>query len=147
MNALEKVLVQELRSGKRKQTVGHLRDSTGFCCLGVACDVWLQANYGRGRWSEYSQKRLPDDPPGHEAISFYINDEEDDVSLPILVEEALGWAHEEGQLDIERRPEDIHTSHIQMTLAELNDAGFTFDQIADIIEAGLVNHGEHGWAA
>jgi len=145
MNTLEQVLVQELRSGKRKQTVGHLRDSTGFCCLGVACDVWLQENPQLGRWSQYHH-RTANDPPGHEAIAFYADDDDDDVSLPHSVRADLGWINNDGSLDIERRPDDAHMNP-KITLAELNDAGLTFDQIADIIEAGLVIHGEYGWSA
>jgi hypothetical protein len=39
-----------LRGGKYEQTNGTLRDSTGFCCLGVLCDVidssgWVEDNY------------------------------------------------------------------------------------------------------
>ena len=30
---------EALRSDEYKQTTGHLRDSTGFCCLGVYLDV------------------------------------------------------------------------------------------------------------
>ena len=39
MNEAEKKLVEALRSGKYKQTVGALRRENRFCCLGVACDV------------------------------------------------------------------------------------------------------------
>lgn len=31
--------VAALRSGEYEQTTGQLRSDTGFCCLGVACDV------------------------------------------------------------------------------------------------------------
>lgn len=31
--------VQALESGKYKQTKDQLQDSTGFCCLGVLCDI------------------------------------------------------------------------------------------------------------
>lgn len=31
--------VAALRSGKYRQTKGYLRDQTGFCCLGVGCDL------------------------------------------------------------------------------------------------------------
>lgn len=30
-----------LRSGEYKQTKGTLQDSRGFCCLGVACDIFI----------------------------------------------------------------------------------------------------------
>ena len=40
-----------LRSGKYQQTVGVLRDSRGFCCLGVVCDVYDQLTSGDS-WSK-----------------------------------------------------------------------------------------------
>lgn len=36
-----------LRSGKYKQTFGALRDSNGYCCLGVACQI-----SGLGKWEK-----------------------------------------------------------------------------------------------
>lgn len=34
--------VAALRSGKYQQTQGYLRDSDGFCCLGVLCDIFAK---------------------------------------------------------------------------------------------------------
>lgn len=42
--------VKALRSGEYKQTQDTLRDSTGFCCLGVLCD--LAAKDGGAQWRE-----------------------------------------------------------------------------------------------
>ena len=39
-------LAAALRSGKYRQTRGRLRDSKGFCCLGVACEI-----SGVGKWN------------------------------------------------------------------------------------------------
>ena len=36
---MKKVLVA-LRSGLYEQTVEALQDETGFCCLGVMCEIW-----------------------------------------------------------------------------------------------------------
>lgn len=33
-----------LRSGKFKQTTGCLQDSNGYCCLGVACEIFIPEN-------------------------------------------------------------------------------------------------------
>lgn len=35
--------IRELRSGEYKQTHGALQDAKGFCCLGVACDIFTPA--------------------------------------------------------------------------------------------------------
>ena len=40
--------VKALRSGKYKQTQRTLQDATGFCCLGVLCD--LSAKDGGRQW-------------------------------------------------------------------------------------------------
>lgn len=38
-----------LESGKYTQATGMLRNDIGYCCLGVACDVFRKAT-GRGKW-------------------------------------------------------------------------------------------------
>jgi len=35
--------VDALRSGEYKQTTGSLHDADGYCCLGVACKVFIPA--------------------------------------------------------------------------------------------------------
>lgn len=56
--------VAALRSGKYKQTIGNLRDTRGFCCLGVACDIaGLEAvPSADGSWFSYEDEGsiLPD---------------------------------------------------------------------------------------
>lgn len=36
--------LQALKSGNYKQTVGALNNSSGYCCLGVLCDVAVKQN-------------------------------------------------------------------------------------------------------
>lgn len=36
------VWVKALRSGKYKQTKGTLQNNQGYCCLGVACDLFIE---------------------------------------------------------------------------------------------------------
>jgi len=111
----EAELIKALRSGKYRQLKGVLRGfnvnkEIGFCCLGVACDI-----SGLSVWN----------------YSGYLGDH---TSLPRAVKEKLNWSSENGYIrDYE---DDIYVTD----LAVLNDMGFTFDQIADIIEAGLIVH-------
>lgn len=44
MNDNAKKWVKALRSGEYKQTQMALRDRNGFCCLGVACDLYAREN-------------------------------------------------------------------------------------------------------
>lgn len=36
-----KIWIDALRSGEYKQTGGRLQDAQGYCCLGVACDIFI----------------------------------------------------------------------------------------------------------
>lgn len=48
MNENAKLWVEALRSGDYEQGVHHLRGEDGYCCLGVACDLYRQR--GGGEW-------------------------------------------------------------------------------------------------
>ena len=39
-----KIWVEELRSGRYKQTRETLEDQHGFCCLGVGCKIFIKDN-------------------------------------------------------------------------------------------------------
>jgi hypothetical protein len=113
-------LVTALRSRQYVQGKDRLRVSTqngidAFCCLGVACDV-----FDADRWTE--RYRQP----------WYGNA---DPYLPHDVATAFGW-DQRASVCIEGR----HKRWV--CLAELNDSGLTFEQIADVIEAGYVNSPE-----
>ena len=48
--------LEALRSGKYPQTKGHLRDDTGFCCLGVLCDLYNPSLWAKPRsWNTFYQ--------------------------------------------------------------------------------------------
>ncbi len=104
--------VPALRSGQYRQTTGILREGNTFCCLGVACDI-----SGLGRWSA--------------AFRYVVGGEQRSGGLPIAVREYLQITLDSdlGIIPVLRdRNED------KVILAELNDNGFTFNQIADVIE-------------
>jgi len=50
----KKAWVKALRSGEYKQTQGNLQARGGFCCLGVACDLYAKET-GLGRWEKGSR--------------------------------------------------------------------------------------------
>lgn len=98
---VKRVWINELRSGRYKQTAGALRRRGSYCCLGVLCDL-----SGAGKWQEdCNDKYAYDDAAGF---------------LPSSVEE---WA---GVPDRSARE-----------LAQRNDSGKTFAEIADWIEKHL----------
>lgn len=109
-----------LRSGTYSQTKGYLRTDEGYCCLGVACDVagipserlsttaW---NFGRYRMDQV----LPEE--GEEWLG--VNTANPDIDFP-----AHGYRNE-------RLNETVYGA---VSLAGLNDSGWTFEEIADAIE-------------
>lgn len=102
-----------LRSGEYKQTRDVLRDDDGFCCLGVLCD--LHAQETGMQWGEAGGVNL---------IYPYGDSRE---TLPAVVAE---WADlYDGDPAIPGR--DFKT------LGGLNDAGYSFTELADIIEKEL----------
>lgn len=50
MNKNAKKWVKALRSGKYKQTQYFLRNEGGFCCLGVACDLYNSNHWDGARY-------------------------------------------------------------------------------------------------
>ncbi len=63
---IKKQWVNALRSGEYKQTEGQLKDSVGYCCLGVLCDLhakagldkWVGNSYGEGIQETYGSTAL-----------------------------------------------------------------------------------------
>jgi len=76
--AIKAQWIAALRSGEYQQTVGRLRSSTGYCCLGVLCD--LHAKAGLGTWDDLSYGDIIDLLPENTAEwaeiddSPYVND-------------------------------------------------------------------------
>lgn len=111
--------VAALRSGKYRQTVGTLEDAEGFCCLGVACRVAMDHGLFLDRKSKDG--------------AVYYNDE--DCYLPDEVVKWLGLGSMTGTLVEVIRENGMAVESI----ADCNDTlGWSFNQIADAIEAGKV---------
>lgn len=121
------LLVAALRSGKYKQNKGSLRRGDAFCCLGVYCDI---------KGVEWSPHELG------EGIFKAKHSESDDYSYYLLTDyycELGGFKSVSGGTDecvLATVPEELEPEGFRnlYMLSELNDSGFTFERIADIIE-------------
>ena len=116
---IKKEWLEDLRSGKIPQGKGCLGKDTGErCCLGVLCDIAVE--------HKVIKPATVDDYRGD-----LIYDECRSL-LPQSVRD-FGWPG--GILDSVQIDEitDRGTGYI-LSLADMNDKGFTFSQIADVIE-------------
>ncbi len=112
-----KLLVEALRSGEYKQGTGRLsRDQNGvrqYCCLGVACMVY-QKHVG--------DLKIDTDGPVHSYDT-------DVHGLPEKVQEWYGFDTRCGRLK-----ETARIAYGYNSLLLLNDSGYSFREIADVIE-------------
>jgi hypothetical protein len=110
--------VTALRSGEYTQASSNLRTEDGYCCLGVLCDL-----YSKDTGTEWLVNHTADPKP----IPFYHFITESSF-LPIAVSR---WA------GLEKSSPEVVEWDGTAELAQLNDTGFTFTQIAQLIEDQL----------
>jgi hypothetical protein len=107
-----------LRSGNYSQTKDALRDDRGFCCLGVACDI-----YNPAQWSEPHEAGSRAAASGDYGFPGF-----DDIPLEVLT--VLR------QLEYIEDGTPMGNSFMRL-LSVLNDDGKSFAEIADWIEENL----------
>ena len=112
---IKKLWTDALVSKDYEQTSGRLRDDNGFCCLGVLCDVARKE--GLGDWVG-----------GPNNTQYAANGT---CQSEVLPADVYRWA------GLDRPNPDIRGDNRWDSLAGLNDAGRTFEEIADIIEEHL----------
>lgn len=99
--------IAALKSGEYKQGTGYLKKDGKYCCLGVLCDLHAKETGNSFTPSEEYLKQIR--------------------ILPIEVKNWAGLINNYGRFESNDLPYD--------TLWQLNDmAGFSFPEIADIIE-------------
>ena len=101
--------VAALRSGEYKQTKDVLQSSSGYCCLGVLCDIHEKET-------------------GFSIVD-NLRETIDDEHLGHTVQQWAGLGFEYGA--------HVFISHDNRPLTAHNDSGKTFLQIADAIEEQL----------
>ncbi len=124
MNNNAKKWVKALRSGKYEQANGKLRVGDGFCCLGVACDLYEEI-VGKASWEDaYEGGPITEET---EVISFLEETEE----LPLEVRDWLGLLSDIGNFKLNGETIEVDNYN---GLAAMNDNGKSFETIADVIE-------------
>jgi hypothetical protein len=122
MNPERKALwLEALRSGEYTQGKSQLKrevapDAANHCCLGVACELYKRET-GEGAWVRSGEE-----------LEFEISrDDYSWSSLPGAVAEWFG---------LDRDPY-VYEGLKRISLANLNDEGKSFEEIADVIEQEL----------
>lgn len=102
-------LVKALRSGKYKQARGKLRRANAFCCLGVACDIYRKEVGGKWVHGRFLQER------------------------DVMPDKVSGWFGFPCP-----NPWIVLPNGASTGLADKNDSGSTFGQIAKLIEENFL---------
>ena len=114
-------LVDALRSGEFSQGKGHLHTNEGFCCLGVACEIYRRET-DLGEWVDHKPTYKAFKLPEKESHLTGTNIAGVTAILPAEVARWFGFSTTTG------------IYHENSSLANDNDIGKTFAEIADIIE-------------
>lgn len=124
--------IKALNSGKYSQTTGVLKDSDGFCCFGVLCELYKKEHKDTS-WEK----------DGEETYSSYTFMEED--ALPPT--KVMKWAgfkkiddtrtRNKYMPDNEKYSPLISDKGTKRSLDDLNDSGLTFKEIAKVIKEQL----------
>ena len=104
--------VKALESGKYEQTDGELRGASGYCCLGVLCDI-VGKDVGL--------------TPSEEGTGFQEDDAYHNELLPQSVIDYVGFQSDDGAI------KQYGRNKKPTSLACLNDKGMSFKRIAKII--------------
>jgi hypothetical protein len=126
---VKEMWVNALRSGDYDQSSGKLRSNTGYCCLGVLCDLYAQEHNEEWEQKSYTGTSLQMD-------YYYFGEESEFLPAKVMSWAGLNSNCPEIQfcdLDFDDDEELNYTN----TVAELNDDGLNFHQISALIQDQL----------
>lgn len=117
--------IAALRSGKYEQGSEKLRSVSGYCCLGVLCDIYAQEH--NAQWEFRGNEETNLQPKDY----WYFGEQSE-----FLPESVREWA----ELNLYNpilRVEADEMFEVNEEVSTLNDEGYSFSTIADLIEAQL----------
>jgi hypothetical protein len=121
-NARIEALCVALESGDYEQRREYLRQDSGFCCLGVACDLSKLADWETSENGYYSYQK-------------------EHGVMPEAVRKYYGFQTNAGSFNRDFLSDDLRAeikaaiSRVPDSLIDLNDAGLSFSVIAKVIRA------------
>ena len=119
MNKNAEKWLQALESGDYPQSTHCLKDKDGYCCLGVACDIFMKET-GEGSWEQHKEST-----PQESLEVFVLDGEVESGVLTSRVREWLGLYDECGA--------SKDNPHGNASCTNMNDHGASFQHIAAIL--------------
>ena len=121
--------IDALRSGEYEQGSEKLRSVSGYCCLGVLCDIYAKETNTEWEFRGNGETNL-------QPMDYWYFDDQSEF----LPESVMDWAGLSlnclvVKIDVEEDDEDPW--FYNEGLAELNDSGYTFNDLSKLIEAQL----------
>jgi hypothetical protein len=120
--------IAALRSGQYTQGKGMLKQTTEqgdirHCCLGVLCELYMQAHPDQATWQEGQQPSTMPSVRGSKPWYFMADWEEQRSLLPWVVSRWAGLPEH-----------NIHVRQHDKSITALNDQDLNFNEIAQLIE-------------
>ena len=119
--------IDALRSGKYEQGSEKLRSVTGYCCLGVLCDLYSKEQGAEWEFRGITETNLqPKD---------YWYFEGESEFLPDSVKDWAGMECKNPSLRVDVTDNDDEDDWFYNDeIANLNDSGYTFNELSKLIE-------------
>ncbi len=127
---VKKKWIDALRSGWYDQGSEKLRSVTGYCCLGVLCDLYTQETKLVG-WEFRGAFKEENTQP----TDYWYFDGEGEF-LPESVKEWAGLPVGNPSVRVDVTDNDDEDDWFYTDeIANLNDSGYTFDELSNLIES------------
>ena len=126
--------VSALRSGKYEQGSEKLYSGRGYCCLGVLCDLYSKENGLKWEFRGDDVIKTEDEivPSQLQKCDYFYFDDESEF-LPESVKEWAELSVKNPQVRVEYEDDEDARFYVD-EIANVNDSGYSFTQLAEIIE-------------
>ena len=122
--------IDALRSGKYEQGCERLRSVSGYCCLGVLCDLYAQEH--DVEWDFRGNEETNLQPMDY----WYFDDQSEFLPKVVMNWAGLKTHNPSVKVDIEDN-DDGDNSFYTDEIANVNDSGYTFNDLSKIIQEQL----------
>jgi hypothetical protein len=133
MSHPRKVIVKP-KSNKYEQGSEKLRGANGYCCLGVLCDLYAQEHDTQWEFRGYGEHGDETNPQPMDY--WYFEDRSEYLPESVMDWAGLKTPNPNVRIDVEDN-EDEDNWYYQDEIANVNDSGYSFNQIAEVIQQQL----------